>query len=106
MKVSASVLEQEKEMRNRVVSEPIVKTAGTPISVIDRSANDLVCMGIEARGKGELSKSAYYFMKAAEAGNSTGKIYWGKSTVSFVLMPLTDLQSRSRLKIWLGSRNR
>ncbi|OXH56079.1 hypothetical protein J003_01898 [Cryptococcus neoformans] len=77
MKVSASVLEQEKEMRNRVVSEPIVKTAGTPISVIDRSANDLVCMGIEARGKGELSKSAYYFMKAAEAGNSTGKIYWG-----------------------------
>lgn len=106
MKVSASALEREKEMRNRVVSEPIVKTPSAPISVTDRSANELVCMGIEARGKGELSKSAYYFMKAAEAGNSTGRIYWGRLTVSFALILSTDLHFRSRLKIWLGSRNR
>ena len=105
MKVSASALEREKEMRNRVVSEPIVKTPSAPISVTDRSANELVCMGIEARGKGELSKSAYYFMKAAEAGNSTGRIYWGRLTVSFALILSTDLHFRSRLKIWLGSRN-
>ncbi|ADV24902.1 hypothetical protein I315_02295 [Cryptococcus gattii Ru294] len=76
-KVSASALEEKKERRKRVMPEPIIKTPGTPVSVIGRTASDLVCMGIEARGKGELPKSAYYFMKAAEAGNSTGKIYWG-----------------------------
>ncbi|WVO23531.1 uncharacterized protein IAS62_004886 [Cryptococcus decagattii] len=76
-KISTSALEEKKERRKRVMPEPIIKTPGTPVSVIGRTASDLVCMGIEARGKGELPKSAYYFMKAAEAGNSTGKIYWG-----------------------------
>lgn len=80
-KISASALEEKKERRKRVMPEPIIKTPGTPVSAISRTASDLVCMGIEARGKGELPKSAYYFMKAAEAGNSTGKIYWGKLTV-------------------------
>ncbi|KIR30098.1 hypothetical protein I309_00966 [Cryptococcus deuterogattii LA55] len=76
-KISTSALEEKKERRKRVMPEPIIKTPGTPVSVIGRTASDLVCMGIEARGKGELPKSAYYFMKAAEAGNSTGRIYWG-----------------------------
>ena len=31
-----------------------------------------VAKGIEFRGKGDLPKSAWYFMKAAEAGSSNG----------------------------------
>ncbi|WVQ80348.1 hypothetical protein IAT38_002453 [Cryptococcus sp. DSM 104549] len=76
-KVSSSVLDRERELRERAVSEPGRSPRTPTMSISGRSAEDLVHMGIEARGKGDLPKSAYYFMKAAEAGSSTGRMYWG-----------------------------
>ncbi|WVQ76272.1 hypothetical protein IAR50_005937 [Cryptococcus sp. DSM 104548] len=74
IKVPTSAL----EVRERTVSEPATRTPSTPAaSITGRSADELVHMGIEARGKGEMPKSAYYFMKAAEAGSPTGRMYWG-----------------------------
>ncbi|WVO18456.1 hypothetical protein L204_106173 [Cryptococcus depauperatus] len=76
-KVPVSVLEREGEIRERAMSEPVSENPITPLSLSCWSADDLVHRGIEARGKGDFPKSAYYFMKAAEAGSSTGRIYWG-----------------------------
>ncbi|ODN76075.1 hypothetical protein L202_06016 [Cryptococcus amylolentus CBS 6039] len=74
VKVPTSAL----EVRERTVSKPAARTPTTPAaSITGRSADELVHMGIEARGKGDLPKSAYYFMKAAEAGSPTGRMYWG-----------------------------
>lgn len=39
---------------------------------------DLLTAGIEARSKGDLAKSAWLFMRSAEGGSVTGRIYWGE----------------------------
>ena len=59
----------------------------------------LVAKGIEARGLGDLPKSAWLFMKAADAGSSTGRMYWGEPK----RLPLPDqLTYRSGSATWMG----
>jgi len=73
-KVPISRLEREREERERSISEPN-RTA----SDIDSMPPEvLVAKGIEARGLGDLPKSAWLFMKAAERGSATGRMYWGE----------------------------
>jgi len=81
MKVSVSNLEREKENRERSMSDPTFRReAFSPgLGNKGRTEEELVYAGIEARGKGELPKAAWYFMKAAEGGSATGRMYWGKS---------------------------
>lgn len=43
----------------------------------DTSRDDLLDRGVEARAKGDLPKAAWYFRQAADAGSTTGRIYWG-----------------------------
>ncbi|OCF59491.1 hypothetical protein L486_02158 [Kwoniella mangroviensis CBS 10435] len=71
VKVSASTLERQKE-RERTISESTVGSGDG-----GKTPEDLVHLGIEARGKGDLAKSAWYFMRAAEGGSATGRMYWG-----------------------------
>ncbi|WVR03490.1 hypothetical protein IAU60_000481 [Kwoniella sp. DSM 27419] len=70
VKVSASTLGREPSLA-RTESQPSVTTDA------DRSAEDFVHAGIEARGKGDMAKSAWYFMRAAQGGSATGRMYWG-----------------------------
>ncbi|WWC85950.1 uncharacterized protein L201_000820 [Kwoniella dendrophila CBS 6074] len=80
VKVSASALEKQKLLQN----ERERKLSQTSSNIGWRSGGDggktpdeYVHAGLEARGKGDLSKSAWYFMKAAEGGSPTGRMYWG-----------------------------
>ncbi|OCF45224.1 hypothetical protein I317_01027 [Kwoniella heveanensis CBS 569] len=74
VKVSASTLERERELRERTSSD---SSRGSRMEDGGRTPSDFVHAGIEARGKGDLAKSAWYFMKAAEGGSATGRMYWG-----------------------------
>ncbi|WVQ62526.1 uncharacterized protein L199_000668 [Kwoniella botswanensis] len=71
VKVSASTLERQKE-RERTISESTVGSGDG-----GKTPEDFVHLGIEARGKGDLAKSAWYFMRAAEGGSAKGRMYWG-----------------------------
>lgn len=42
------------------------------------SKESLLEKGLEARGKGDLPKAAWYFRQSADAGSSTGRMYWGE----------------------------
>jgi hypothetical protein len=42
------------------------------------SPEEFVNRGFEARGQGDLPKSVWYFMQAAEGGSATGRMYWGE----------------------------
>ena len=87
-KVSVSRLERENDIRERSASDPTARSrpsptlARSPAMSSDEPFNPppdaLVAKGVEARGKGDLPKSAWYFMRAAECGSSTGRMYWGK----------------------------
>ncbi|WVF66187.1 hypothetical protein IAT40_000927 [Kwoniella sp. CBS 6097] len=74
VKVSASTLDRERELRERTSSD---SSRGSGFVDGGRTPSDFVHAGIEARGKGDLAKSAWYFMKAAEGGSATGRMYWG-----------------------------
>jgi hypothetical protein len=75
MKVSVSSLERGNVAREKGSSDPPRRESPE----VDINAPDvLVAKGIEARGLGDLPKSAWLFMKAAEAGSSTGRMYWGE----------------------------
>ncbi|WVQ93811.1 hypothetical protein IAU59_000889 [Kwoniella sp. CBS 9459] len=74
VKVSASKLERDREQRERTSSD---SSRGSGLEDGGRTPSDFVHAGIEARGKGDLAKSAWYFMKAAEGGSATGRMYWG-----------------------------
>ncbi|WRT63696.1 uncharacterized protein IL334_000619 [Kwoniella shivajii] len=74
VKVSASALEREREIRIRSDSE---RSRGSGDA--GKTPEDFVHAGIEARGKGDLAKAAWYFMRAAEGGSATGRMYWGLS---------------------------
>lgn len=78
-KVSVSRLEKEREARERGASDP--PRRDNP-DLDFTSPEVLVAKGIEARGLGDLAKSAWFFMKAAEKGSSTGRMYWGESRIS------------------------
>ncbi|WWD22412.1 hypothetical protein CI109_106903 [Kwoniella shandongensis] len=73
-KVSINALEGESASRDRTSSDAS-RTAS--IGETGRTPEDFVHLGIEARGKGDMPKSAWYFMKAAEGGSATGRMYWG-----------------------------
>jgi len=80
LKVSVSSLEKE-EMRERSMSDPQLRRGdiSPDLRIHGRTAEGLVNAGIEARGKGDLPKAVWYFMKAAEGGSVTGRMYWGRS---------------------------
>lgn len=61
------------ESRERTISDP---TRSPDLDMLNPDI--LVAKGIEARGLGDLPKSAWLFMKAAAAGSSTGRMYWGE----------------------------
>lgn len=48
---------------------------GAPVEPM--TVGDFLRSGIEARANGELARSAYFFMKAAEGGSASGRIYYG-----------------------------
>ncbi|WWC66692.1 uncharacterized protein I206_100596 [Kwoniella pini CBS 10737] len=73
VKVSASKLERERQLRERTTSESTVGSTGDA----GKTPEEFVHAGIEARGKGDLAKSAWYFMRAAQGGSPTGRMYWG-----------------------------
>ncbi|WVW81961.1 hypothetical protein I302_103964 [Kwoniella bestiolae CBS 10118] len=73
VKVSASTLERQRQSeRERTISESTVGSNDA-----GKTPEDFVHLGIEARGKGDMAKSAWYFMRAAEGGSATGRMYWG-----------------------------
>ena len=84
LKVSASSLDDQSDMQESDSSD------STPRSCVEdclanrrtRSPEDLLHAGIEARGKGDLAKAAWHFMKAAEEGSATGRMYWGESDIA------------------------
>lgn len=49
------------------------------VSEEPKTPEDMVRRGLEARALGDLAKSAYYFMRAADMGSMAGRLYWGKS---------------------------
>ncbi|WWC58254.1 uncharacterized protein I303_100792 [Kwoniella dejecticola CBS 10117] len=73
VKVSASTLERDRQRRERTISESTTSSAGDA----GKTPEQFVHAGIEARGKGDLAKSAWYFMRAAEGRSATGRMYWG-----------------------------
>ncbi|KAK8845466.1 hypothetical protein IAR55_006179 [Kwoniella newhampshirensis] len=73
-KVSVTALEREKDTKEKITSN---SPRTTSISDTGQTPEDLVHAGIEARGKGDMAKSAWYFMKSAEGGSATGRMYWG-----------------------------
>jgi hypothetical protein len=92
-KVSVSRLEREKELRERTSSDPGRRTPegirvnSTETELVntmhdgrERTAEGYLNAGLEARGKGDLPRSAWYFRNAAEGGSVTGRMYWGEST--------------------------
>lgn len=94
-KVSVSRLEKEREARERSASDPPRRE--TPD--VDMTPEGLLAKGIELRGLGDLPRSAWFFMKAAERGSCTGRMYWGELPV-----PLRRIQLTYRIvtATWLG----
>ena len=80
VKVSISKLEKEKAVRERQNSASSGGTGHTSLLELENGAGPeyYVAKGVETRGKGDLPRSAWYFMKAAEAGSATGRMYWGE----------------------------
>lgn len=96
-KVSVSKLErreqEDREIRERSSSDPNGYPArpgmynpdervSTMSAIEDWTPEMFISKGIEARGKGDLPKSAWFFMKAAQGGSSTGRMYYGEQTSS------------------------
>lgn len=79
-RVKASALDIDGDRRTRKGSERSLGSGHT-IGKNDtyRTPEEFVSAGIESRGRGDLAKSAWYFMKATEGGSLTGKMYYGKS---------------------------
>ena len=80
-RVKASMLDVENDRRQRKGSERSMGS-GQTIGRNDttyKSPEEYISAGIEARGRGDLAKSAWYFMQATEGGSLTGKMYYGKS---------------------------
>ena len=83
-KVSISQLEREREAKERSASTNSDPghhnhhqgNQGSP-DMSSASPDMWVAKGIEARTQGDFPKSAWFFMKASDAGSSTGRIYWG-----------------------------
>ena len=46
-------------------------------------ADVLLAKGLEAKTKGDLAKAAWYYRQSADAGNSTGRMYWGAYHIPF-----------------------
>jgi len=78
-KVKASALELDINPRTRKISEKSNGSGSTVGAGSLKSPEDFVAAGIEARGKGDLAKSAWYFMRATEGGSLSGKMYYGKA---------------------------
>jgi hypothetical protein len=83
-KIKASALELETDPRTRKMSEKSTGSGSTVGAGTVKSPEGFVAAGIEARGKGDLAKSAWYFMRATEGGSLTGKMYYGKSSLFVV----------------------
>lgn len=47
------------------------------LNIQGRTPEEIVAAGLARRKAGDLAKSSYLFMKAAEAGSATGRIHWG-----------------------------
>ena len=94
-KIPVSRLDREREERERSISEP-----NRSVSDIENMPPEvLVAKGIEARGLGDLPKSAWLFMKAAEGGSATGRMYWGER---FRRRWSDRADGRTRSAAWLG----
>jgi hypothetical protein len=79
-RVKASALELNTGERTRKISERSTGSGSTIGAGTVKTPEEFVAAGIEARGKGDLAKSAWYFMRATEGGSLTGKMYYGKLT--------------------------
>jgi hypothetical protein len=76
--IKASALESDMDQRTRKISERSTGSGSTIGAANVKTPEEFVAAGIEARGKGDLAKSAWYFMRATELGSLTGKMYYGK----------------------------
>ena len=104
MKVSVSALEKDREIRDRSMSDPIPRHgADSPDKGQSNGTNPvkLVHDGVQARGKGDLAKSAWFFMRAAEAGDATGRMYWGEYR-AYPGHSSSMISCRSRSTTWVG----
>lgn len=103
-KVSASALARsEEDGRRRMISEPGRAPPRSPLlDPRNASQGDLLAKGVEARGKGDLPKAAWYFRQAADAGSMTGRIYWGEFWLYWTAAVVAD-ETRSGSSAWLGS---
>lgn len=80
-KVKASMLDADGVRRTRKDSERSIGSGQTiGRSDVYKTPDEYVSAGIEARGRGDLAKSAWYFMQATEGGSLTGKMYYGESS--------------------------
>lgn len=82
MKVSVSSLERGKDSQTGLRTKESL--TGSEVNACGKTRADLVNAGIEERGKGDLPKAAWYFMKAAEGGSVTGRMYWGESRSQYI----------------------
>jgi len=96
-KVKASALELDTDPRTRKISEKSTGSGSTVGAGSLKTPEEFVAAGIEARGKGDLAKSAWYFMRATEGGSLTGKMYYGK-------FPHYDSPARLTIRTGLASR--
>lgn len=98
-KVKISTLEAREKDRERKHSDRSIVRAGTIAIREDgsgkgKSPEDCLNAGIEARGQGELAKSAWYFMQAAEGGSVIGRMYWGEWRVFLSSLRLESTTAR------------
>lgn len=84
-RVKASAIDIDGDKRTRKGSDRSLGSGHTiGKSDIQRTPEEFVSAGIESRGRGDLAKSAWYFMKATEGGSLTGKMYYGGSSAALV----------------------
>jgi len=89
--VKASALELETDPRTRKISEKSTGSGSTIEAGTFKSPEEFVAAGIEARGKSDLAKSAWYFMRATEGGSLTGKMYYGMSPTDLNMFMLQEI---------------
>ena len=77
----ASYMDGHQHSRSTALPLPDMRANGSKTPSMDslRAGGDtLLAKGLDARSKGDLAKAAWCYRQSADAGNSTGRMYWGE----------------------------
>lgn len=101
--MKASALDIDSDRRTRKGSDRSLGSGHTiGRNDVYRTPDEFVSAGIEARGRGDFAKSAWYFMKATEGGSLTGKMYYGQSRFACSLYKEWDADMMTGLALRHG----